>query len=64
MLKFSSILVLFLLSVAGSEGKMQRKGRGYVEGGEVKPGRHLLSIGLFIMDFITTVKPELTTTSE
>lgn len=39
MLTFSSILVCFLLSLAGSEGKLQRKGRGYVEGGEVKPGK-------------------------
>ena len=39
MLAFTSILVLVLLSLAGSEGKVQRKSRGYVEGGEVKPGK-------------------------
>ncbi len=39
MLSISSILLLVLLSVVGSQGEIQRKTKGYVEGGEVKPGK-------------------------
>jgi hypothetical protein len=38
MMSIASVLLLVLLSVAGSQGEIQRKTKGYVEGGEVKPG--------------------------
>ena len=44
MLAIASVLLLVLLSLAGSQGEVQRKTKGYVEGGEVKPGNTDFSV--------------------